>query len=230
MRRCKLGFWGWDNKNFNSLDPGSDEHPFFTQISSLLKDSNVVPGWDLNQCSMDWGEFAGFSNWAAKQDPATLDAVDKALQANQPIPYKADPSIKQDLAYAPSWPLSGNQGVVYAGPPPGTNGVVYAAPVNNTTMIAVGIGAAVIVGGGILYALTRKKGSPSSNPTHDSTYREYVENAAWKHAPSSRKSERSGHRQLMFMNPSTGREEMTPLCEISVEDLEHAAGLSRRSR
>ena len=220
---------GWDNKTWLKLDPGAKENDFIILVNKIMASANSFPGWNADQCIDDWGEFAAFANWAAKQDTAALNALNATLQPNKPIPYTADPAIKADMAYNPSWPISASAGTVYAAPPPsGIDGVVYGGPglsSSNTALIVAGIGAAVLIGGGLIYALTRKQRGVAANPRGDEVYREYLENAAWKHAPSSSRGTHGGQRSIMHVNPSTGHSRMTPVCELSVEELETSAGI-----
>jgi hypothetical protein len=92
-------------------DPGPDAQAFSMAASHLMEKSTVLPGLNSSTCVQDWGEFAAFANWAAKQGTAKVEALSKTQKAKTPIPYTVDPVIKADLAYASDWAKPGQPGV-----------------------------------------------------------------------------------------------------------------------
>lgn len=123
-----------------------EEKTFFNNVNGLMKSPGVAPGWSDETCTMDWGHFACFCNWCARQPPGHLVSLANSITAGQTIPYECTDAVLKDTAYASEWPE-----------PPASSSSKSAWPwvVGIAAVAALGVGA---------YAYSRKQ-NPVSGDT-----------------------------------------------------------------
>lgn len=123
-----------------------EEKTFANNISGLLKSPAVTPGLDDSKCVFNWGEFACFCNWAAKQPPGQLVSLANSITSGQKIPYKCDAAISGDPRYEGEWAK-----------PPASAG---SAAKTSWWPWALGIGAVVVGGGAVAWYKFGRKHNP----------------------------------------------------------------------
>lgn len=128
----------WDAKALNTLDPDAQTQKDIKPINDLMNASNTLYGWDRENCTMAWAQFAGFVNWAVKEGPAKIAAMAKVAKPGEIGDVWMDNVALKDPAYASDWAKPGQAAPAKRWTPWIVGGVVVAGIGTVAALVATG--------------------------------------------------------------------------------------------